>query len=384
MANIWPGSGSAASGSTPFSFYDDEAQFQNDAPLVAAWCAYRLGYPIVDVEMLDVNFYACFEESITEYAAQVNQFNIRNNLLFMQGTPTGSISGSLTHTNVVGSPVPYVVKLSSAYGVEVGVGGDVDWKQGSIPITVDVQNYDLDALWGDVSESGNTIEVKRIFHKGTPAISRFFDPFALTGQGYTNLIEDFGFAGYSPTAQFVLMPIYEDILRIQGIEFNDMVRKSAYGFEIINNKLRIFPVPKAETTLWFEYILTDDRDSQVIDNSQTGVVSDYSNIPYDNMTYSQINGVGKQWIKKYTLALTKELLGAVRQKYDSIPIPDAEVSLDGGELRSEAAAEKEVLITQLRENLEELSRKTQMEQKADEAEQHQKMLRSIPLQIYIG
>lgn len=389
--NIWPGSGSNPSGSTPFAFYDDDAQFQAEAPKLASWCAIRLGYPITNIEMLDVNFYACFEEAITEYSAQVNQFNIRNNLALVQGSRLSSLSGSLTHTYIQGSPVPLMIKLSEAYGSETGTGGNVDWKRGSVTVEPGVQDYDLDALWADVSESGNAIEIKRIYHQSTPAVSRFFDPFALTGQGYTNLIQDFGFGGYSPTAQFVLMPIYEDLLRIQGIEFNDMVRKSNFSFDIVNNKIRIFPIPQTETTLWFQYLVKQERLDQFFDSSTLSgsvseeVISDYSNIPYDNMTFSSINSVGKQWIRKYTLALSKELLGAIRQKYATIPIPDAEVSLDGAELRSEAAAEKEMLVTQLRENLEATSRSSKMEQMSQETEYHQKMLNTIPIvPIYVG
>lgn len=381
VSNYWPGSGSAASGSTPFGFYDNEAQFQSDAPRVASWCATRLGYPVMDVEMVDTQFYACFEEAITEYSAQVNQFNIRNNLMLLQGSSTGS---NHTHTNVQGSAVPYIIKLSDAYGAEAGVGGNVDWKRGSIDIISGSQDYDLDSLYADVSESGKSIEIKKIYHEGPPAVSRFFDPFALTGQGYTNLIDEFGFSGYSPTAQFVLMPVYEDILRMQGIEFNDMVRKSAYSFEIINNKLKIFPVPDDNTTLWFRYIVEDERDEAIVSGSESNVVSDYSNITYDNMPYSNINDVGKQWIKRYTLALSKELLGAIRSKYQNLPIPESEYSLDGSELRTQAEQEKESLIVELRENLEELTRETQLQKRADEAEQHQRMLGKIPLPIWVG
>jgi aspartate/tyrosine/aromatic aminotransferase len=94
--------------------------------------------------------------------------------------------------------------------------------------------------------------------------------------------------------------------------------------------------------------------------------------------------VGKQWIRKYCLALVKELLGAIREKYSTIPIPGSEISLDGAALRSEAQTEKESLMTQLRETLEELSRKVQFENKANEAKQQQEMLQKVPLAIYIG
>jgi hypothetical protein len=194
-----------------------------------------------------------------------------------------------------------------------------------------------------------------------------------------------GFGSYSPAAQFLLMPLYEDMLRIQAIEFNDTIRKSAYSFNIVDNKLQLFPVPteRTPTRLYFEYISRDEfeHDSQTI---QSDSLSDYSDIPYDFIQYSYINDVGKQWIRKYTLALSKELLGAIREKYSSVPIPDGEVSLDGAALRAEAQVEKDMLITQLRENLDEMSRKNVMENKAHESTHHQEMLRKVPLKIYVG
>jgi hypothetical protein len=198
-------------------------------------------------------------------------------------------------------------------------------------------------------------------------------------------MDEFGFGQYSPAAQFLLMPLYEDILRIQAIEFNDTIRKSQHSFNIVNNKLQIFPIPTSATPakIYFEYISRDEfeHNSQTI---QSDSLSDYSDIPYDFIQYSNINDVGKQWIRKYTLALSKELLGAIREKYSSVPIPDGEVSLDGAALRAEAQVEKDMLMTQLRENLEEMSRKNVMENKTHESNHHQEMLRKVPLKLYIG
>jgi len=388
----WPGSGSAVSGSTPFALYDTDSEFQYDAPRAASWAALRLGYPITDVEMIDVNFYACFEESVNEYAAQVNQFNIRQNMALLQGQSTSVDS---TQKNIQGTGLPLFIKLSQAYGTEVGVGGMVNWKRGHIHVTASQQTYDLQELWGNPMESGSRIEVRRIFHDSPPAMARIYDPFSMTGMSYSNVLNEMGFAGYSPATQFLMTPIFEDLLRGQAIEFNDLVRKSAWSFEIVNNKIKLFPIPTYDFTMYFDYMVTAERDAQLLYTNQSSgsvdqmasasmVVSDYSNIQYNVIPYSNINEVGKQWIRKYFLALCKELLGAIRQKYQTIPIPGAEITLDGAELRSEASTEKEALITQLRENLEEAGRKKQLENKTSEAEQVQTNLKFVPLYIYVG
>ena len=54
----------------------------------------------------------------------------------------------------------------------------------------------------------------KVFYEGTPTTNRFFDPYSISGQGTLNLVDEFGFGSFSPAAQFILMPIYEDLLRI--------------------------------------------------------------------------------------------------------------------------------------------------------------------------
>ena len=384
---IWPGSGSAIiqpTGSTPFGIYDTDSEFQTEAPQVASWCAKRLGYPIMDVELQDQQFYACLEESISEYSAQVNQFNIRDNLLHLKGASTSS---NFTHKRI--SPgLSENIFVSENYGSEAQVGGNVEYKRTSISIDSGSQVYDLNSVISEASHSGQSIEVKRVHYESKPAVSRYFDPYASTGFGTYNMLDGFGFGSYSPAITFVLQPMYADLLRIQAIEFNDQIRKSAYSFEIRNNQMRIFPIPTQSGSVWIEYIKTEDRDNPLrtrhSGSSDDTIVSDYSNVNYDFMKYSNINDVGKQWIRKYALALSKELLGIVRSKYGNIPIPNAEVSMDGETLRAEATAEKEQLIEQLRENLEQTSRKALLEAQKDESEFQQETLKKVPYPIYIG
>ena len=378
---IWAGSSSFSSGDTPWGLYDSDSDFSNDVDKFADWCARRLGYPIMSVELQSGSFYACFEESVSEYSAQVNQFNIKDNLLHLTGQATGS---NVTHKRVTPT-MGRSVFLAKQYGTEASVGGDVDLKKGSITVTSGSQEYDLNDLFVDENGSGS-IEVQRVYYEGTPAMQRFFDPYATTGYGTINMVQGFGFGQQSPAVSFTLMPLFEDLLRVQAIELNDSIRKSAHSFSLVNNKLRIFPDPTESSTMYFDYVEVSDRDNPLITeySGSANVVSDFSNVPYDNMQYQYINDVGKQWIRKYGLALCKELLGMIRSKYGAIPIPNAETTLDGDTLRSEAAAEKEVLVTQLREMLEQTSRKALLEADKDEAEFLQEKLNKVPYPIYIG
>jgi hypothetical protein len=387
MEAIWPGSSSFSAGDTPYGFYDGDTDFSgsgnHNVDKFSNWAAKRLGYPIVAVELQKEQFYACYEESITEYSAQVNQFNIRDNMLALQGQATGSgdTKTDLTHKKLTPT-IGRNIQLAEQYGSEAGVGGTVDFKSGSIQITSGSQVYDLNA-WANVSESGNSIEVRKVYYESSPAITRYFDPYAGTGDGSYNMLDSFGWGNYSPAIQFMMMPMYADLLKIQAIEFNDQIRKSAYSFELVNNKLRIFPNPTNNYKLHFKYLVKEDRNN-TLQGTSDGVITDYSNAPFNNMTFANINEVGKQWIKKYGLALCKELLGTIRSKYASLPIPNAETTLDGDTLRTEAATEKEALITELRETLEQTSRKALLEADKDEAEFLQEKLSKVPYPIYIG
>ena len=377
---IWPGSSSFSASATPFGFFDTDTTFQSHADKVSSWCATRLGYPLNDIELQSIHLYACFEESVLEYSNQVNQFSIRDNMFILQGTPTGS--------NLTGKPVNptlnRLIQISKNYGTEAGSGGYVTYKSASIDVVTGKQLYDLsNFVFEDVGDSTKTIEIKKIFHDTPPAIVRYFDPFVGTGLGSQQMLENFGWGGYSPGVSFLMQPMYADLLRLQAIEFNDMIRKSAYSFELTGTRLRIFPVPLYDYKLFINYITTEERASGSF-NAKSNSIGDFSNAPYELHQYSRINPAGKQWIFKYTLALAKEVLGNIRSKYSSIPIPGAEITLNGADLVSQGTTEKEALITQLRENLEAVSRQTQLTKMTEEADNVQSQLSKVPLTIYIG
>ena len=314
----------------------------------------------------------------------MNTFNIRDNMLNLYGSATGSnLTGQKVSPSFGG-----IVELAEEYGVEAGSGGNVTYYTGSITVSASKQIYDLTDSGTVTLESGTpgqgVIEIKRLYHEAPPAIVKYFDPFVGTGLGSQQMLDSFGFGNYSPGVSFMMMPVYYDILRMQAIEFNDQIRKSAYSFEISNERIRFSPVPNGSNfkTVWFDYILKADRANPL--KGDHGTVSDFSNMPYENVIYSNINAVGKQWIRRYALALAKEMLGYIRGKYSSLPIPGAEVTLNATDLISAAQTEKEGLITELKEILDTMSRQSQLERKAAEATSLQDQFTKIPLKIYVG
>lgn len=380
----FPGSGSPVAGRTAYGTYDNDQMFVADCYASMIWAAHRLGYPIVDIELTDVNFYMAYEEAVNVYNAKVNEYNMINNMFALQGQQISAMN-NLQNRAVTGTGIPFLSALARDYGTEAGTGGNVDWKKTSIQVQNMVQDYDLQALIGDRIEGCDRITIRRIFHDRPPAAARIYDPFSMTGMSYSNVLGELGFGAYSPAVQFLMTPIFEDLLRMQAIEFNDTVRKSQYSFQLINNKLRIFPIPTYNYNLWIEY----SNDIKAYSSSSLSpdgvkVVSDFSNVPYKNHAYVDINDSGRQWIRNYFLANCKEILGAIRQKIQTIPIAGGEITLDGAELRSEAQQEKERLVDTLKEMLEASGKFNQMERQAQMTEQLQEALKRVPMLIYVG
>ena len=380
MANIsiWNGSSTFTSGSTPFGFYDTDATFQTDADKVAHFCATRLGYPLMDVELNSGSFYACFEEAVTTYGNEVFQYKIRENYLSLEGGQTGSS----VNNKLIDPTLNRVIQISKNYGTEAGVGGNITKYSGSLQLTGSIQEYNLEQWATDQGITGG-IEIRRVFFQAPPAILRYFDPYAGTGTGIQSLMDAFDFGSYSPGVNFLLMPASYDMLKVQAIEFNDQIRRSGYSFELINNRLKVFPVPREATTLHFEYFKLSDKQGGVT-STDTGLVTNVGEVPYSNPTYNQLNSVAKQWIYRYTLALARELLGYIRGKYTTVPVPGSEATLNQADLLADARTEKETLLTNLREMLDQTSRVSQLERKSNESKFLKDTLSDVPMTIFIG
>ena len=386
---FWPGSGSSPVGQTPFGIYDSDAEFVSTAPNVAKWVASTMGYPIVSIELQDTNIYTNLEMATMKFISIVNEFNMRENMLAYQGLPTGS---SFSQTLIKSTPIPYIVQLAGDYGSDSKAGGTVELKRGYVTMLAGQSRYNLQNLWAAASESGNRLEIQTVFHERVPALQRFFDPFAGTGTDMSSLLGSFGWTGFAVASNFLIMPIFETLLRAQAIELNDQIRRSNFSFKVQNNTVHIFPVPEFDdhgSKIWFEYTLEKDKfllfddPSGSLGRLKSGVVSDFSNAPFSFVPFGDINDVGREWIYRYTLALCKITLGNIRSKYESLPIPNSEVRLDGGALRQEGQTEIDKLEQFLRESLLETGKEAQMEKQSQNEENMQHILQRIPVPIYI-
>ena len=383
---IWDGSAGSISGSTPFGFYDTDSQFQTDGPKVANYCARKLGWPIMEVELQSGSFYACFEEAISVYAEEIYQSKIKDNYLSLEGSPTGS---QLNNTVVVPT-LNSIITVAENYGTPIQVGGYINQYKAPLYLSQSVQTYDLQAwaISGGLIQPGDRIVVNRVYYEAQPAINQYYDPYIGGSINYQGATENFGWASYSPGLNFVLFPIYWDISRIQEIEMSNNVRRSMYSFQITNNKLTIFPFPDVSgIVVWIDYSKKNEVSNAQLNSpysGSTGLVTNPSNVPYGSITYSSINQPGRQWIYEYTLALASELLGLIRGKYTQIPAPGAEVTLNGADLISKGKDQQTALREKLRQDLDDMSRRAQLERKQSENQSISSTLNEVPMFIYIG
>jgi len=374
---IYPGSSSFQPGDTPFGFYDYDYQFQSDADRVAKFCAQRLGYPIMDVELQDLNFYTAFEMAVTTYGNELYAFQVRDNLLNVIGAPTSS---NLNHATTTPS-MAGVIRLTQQYAAEAGAGGNLTWYSGSFVTTASLQDYNFDQ-WAIENNVTGGIEIKRVFWQPIPAVNQVYNLNIFSGLGGVPAVGTYGLFG---STGFLMYPTSLLIQTTQAVEMQNQVSLADYSFELINNRLRIFPIPPEDGhRIWFQYISLEERFASAITQTP-GSVTNPSNVGFTNPVYSQINSIGRQWIFEYTLALCKEMLGYVRGKYqNTIPIPEREISLNSGDLITAATAEKTALVDRLRGYFDETSRQALLQRKQAESDAAMSELNKSPMQIYIG
>ena len=374
--SIYPGSSSFFPGNTPFGFYDNDYQFQTDADRVTTFCARRLGYPIMEVELQDLNFYTAFEEAITAYGNELYAYQVRDNFLSIEGTPNATD----LNQSLITPTLATLIRLSQQYAVEAGTGGNVNYYSGSVTTIANIQDYNL-TDWALSESIVGEIEIKRVFWQPPPAVNQVYNLSVFSGLGGVPAVGSYGLFG---STGFLMYPTSLLMQSAQAVEMQNQISLADYTFELINNQLRIFPIPPYDGgKIWFQYLKVNERLNSVV-HEATSSITNVSNAGYNNPTYSTINSVGRQWIFEYTLALCKEMLGYVRGKYSTVPIPGAEMTLNQSDLIAAGKEEKTALIERLRLYFDETSRKSLLERRQAESVARQFEISQVPMTIFIG
>ena len=369
---------------TPFGFFDDDIQFQNEADASVTFVKRKLGDDILSVELTKRQIWACLEESALEYSSVINQYQAKSQLANLLGGPTGSLDGS--EQKFPRENLEFMMRRAEPYSMEAGLGGSYNMMSGSISLKKDTQDYDL---YTDLKDSSGTalfdnevnnpktkMKIMEVFHFSSQAAYRFFD----TTSAINYLNNEFSFESFTPETVFYVLPVFEDVLRSGMLDMSSRVRRSNYSYKITGTKIRIFPTPtKDDQNLFIRVHFSPDPMNPSFADASIDGVSNLSNIPYGRLQYSRINSIGRQWIRQYALASAKELLGMIRSKFSTVPIPGADLQLNGTDLISQGREDKSSLKTKLEEMLNELTYSKMLEDEASASENLTRILKGIPI-----
>jgi len=370
---------------TPFGFFNSDTAFQTEADSMVTFVKRKLGDDVLSVELTRKQIWAALEEATLEYSRHVNEFQVKSQLNSWLGQSTGSISGS--EQTYPRENLEYLLRFAEPYAVEAGYGGSYNSYSGSIELVPGRQDYDLysELVDGDgtplFDHSDNSpqgkMKIREVFHFSPNAAYRFFD----TTSAVNYLNNEFSFESFTPETIFYVLPVFEDILRAGQLDLSQRVRRSNYSYKISGRNIRIYPTPSGENRdkLYLRIQFHSNPLSASIPDSTIYGVSNMSNIPFGNLEYSKINSIARQWIRQYTLALSKEMLGLIRSKFSNIPIPGSDLTLNGSDLVSQGREDVDKLRTELREMLDSLSYDKIVELEADKAEAMLRQLRLVPV-----
>ena len=223
------------------------------------------------------------------------------------------------------------------------------------------------------------IKINEIFHFSPQAAYRFFD----TTSAINYLNNQFAFESFTPETVFYVLPVFEDLLRAGQLDISNRVRRSNYSYRLQGQELRIYPRPTESNplNLFIKFSFPSDpfKPNLPYDDETIDGVSNISNVPFGNITYSKINQMSRHWIRQYTLALCKETLGLIRSKFGSVPIPGSDVQLNGNDLISQGREDKTRLLESLKETLDKLTYQKLLEADAAQSETMTNILKKVPI-----
>ena len=379
---------------TPFGLFDTDTDFQVEADGMITFVKRKLGDDVLSVELTKKMIWACFEEALSEYGKIVNEYQAKSQLTNFLGISTGSMEGS--EQKYSRESLEFFLRKAEPYSQAAGLGGSYNSISGSIDLVKNQQDYNIYETLKDgngnlifsssLNRLGGKMKIMEVFHFSPHAAYRYFD--ASSAVNYLN--NEFSFESFTPETVFYVLPVFEDILRGGQLDLSNRVRRSNYTFKIVGQNIRIFPQPTATDpkNLWMRVQFAPHPLSPDVADPSIHGTSNMSNIPFGNLQFSKINSIGRQWTRQYCLALCKELLGLIRTKFTTVPIPGGDLTLNGSDLLSHGREDKEKLVTSLREMLESTTYEKLLEQEAATVENLQKVLRSIPIPngqaIFIG
>jgi hypothetical protein len=384
---------------------DASGAFISGAVDQVAYVYQKLGGDILDIELSEYQVYAAYEEAVLEYSYIVNIHQAKNSVSDLLGNPTGTfdqdgeivngqaLSGSNIEMRYPRFNFEYPKRVGNTMATEGGFGGDVPIYSASFDTVNGQQDYDLQTIISSSANSetslfynkvgDNKVTIRKVFYKTPAAMWRFYGYY-----GGLNTVGNMSYYGqYADDSTFEVIPVWQN--KSQAMAFEDAIytRTSHYSYEIKDNKLRLFPqsISISPSKMWVEFSVKSSAWEEAGDND-TGVkgINNMNTLPYENIEYLNINSIGKQWIRRFALALCKEMLGNIRSKFATIPIPGNNVTLNGPSLVTEGKAEQTALRDELKTVLDEMTYPKLAAQTAEVVDNTTKTMQGTPLPVFMG
>lgn len=389
-------------GSLAIGYYASSDAFLTGAAAQVAFTYKRLGGDILDIEITANNVYNHYEEAVLEYSYILNLHQARNALGSALGGPTGSFDhkGDLTEGEDVALKYPkfqfdYAFRVADKFSSEAMVGGTQPIYSASFDRISDQQDYNLQQIVQDMAvadpdlpwaQMGNKrIKIRQMYYITPRQMWRFYGYY-----GGLNVVGNFhNYGQYADNSTFEVIPAWQNKLQAVAYEDHLYTRTSHYSYEIIDNKLRIYPIPDSVSPekFWFRFTVEDGGNAFQEDSYDSGVngVNNMNTMPMENIPFEKINSIGQQWIRRFALALSKETLGQVRSKFgNTIPIPGDNVTLNGSDLLSQAKDEQTGLREELNKQLDEMLYTKLAEADKGFVENTEAIVQKVPLKIFVG
>lgn len=339
------------------------------------------GGNIMDIELEERNIYQYYQKAVTKYSALINMHHAKNILFEMFGVPTATFdwSGNITTGSDASLKNPNFTLAASrnimmAFGNEIGVGGNQPTYSASFDIVLHQQDYDLQATLEASSEfsgilNGKRALIKEVFYKTRPSHWRFFGGFM---GNYATVGGMGNYGGYANSSYFQLTPVWETKLAMANMEEALWTRTSHFSYEIVNNKLRIYPIPSSSSPdkMWFRFsVEANPLSASSMDQYYVDGVNNVNTLPLGNIPFEKINGPGHDWIREYLIALSARSLALIRGKHQSYQLQGGRsIQMNTADLMQMGRDDLEKLEDKLNKHLDDMVRSELAKRKKEQVD----------------
>jgi len=353
---------------------------------------HQLGAPLRKVELTDEQLCSLLEVAIEDYSEYMMNWLIDQQWSSLAGKPISNLDIGFALTT---RSLDYVDQFTYAYSKQVGLQarGPYELKKDFVEIKAGQQVYEIPA--------GR--EVNEVLWLTAPSIDHAIHSFYGIGDGgfgggVASLPADGLMAGGSlGYGGYYIAPAFDVLLRASDYNLKHRILRSDLIYKLTagpngTRLLHLMSTPGgriddhfngiAGCRVWYFYYETNGNPDQCR-AMNPDIIKLPNEVPLGGIDYDAMNEPTKIWVRKYLTAIAKITLGRVRGKFSGqLKVPDAEVTLDYDSLLNEGKEEKEKALEELKERLDKLSKENQLQKKAEEAENINKVLSFKPLGLY--